>query len=131
MSSRQERETPMIHLSVGQSRHMTFHRGEEKTDSSSGSARAVLVPLSSHRRLHYYIFYLCVHLLTLQSPQSSNLHDGPAGNARIFPHLLCVVCSALARGALEHKCYQTHSAMRKYESMLTRLDAVFLMTTIR
>lgn len=61
----------------------------------------------------------------------SNLRDGPGGNARIFPHLLRVVCSALARGALEQKCYQTNSAMRKYESMLTRLDAVFLMTTIR
>lgn len=53
------------------------------------------------------------------------------GNAQIFPHLLRAVCSALARGALERKCYQTNSAMRKYESMLTRLDAVFLMTTIR
>lgn len=48
-----------------------------------------------------------------------------------FPHLLCAVCSTLARGALEQKCYQTNIAMRKYESMLTRLDAAFLMTTIR
>lgn len=120
-----------------------FHRSEEKTDNSLHAFYYVL----------NLLFYLCVHFHMLQSLQClsysnicvlagdfpsaltgcrwSNLHDGPGGNTRIFAHLLCAVCSTLALGALEQNCYQTNSAMRKYESMLTRLDAVFLMTTIR
>lgn len=130
-----------------------FHRGEEKTDRSFDSAHAVLAPLSQYLAHHYDIFYLCVHLPKLQSLQYllydniralagdvpsaltgcrwSNLCDGLGGNVRIFPHLLHAVWSALARGALEQKCYQTNSAMKKYEPTLTRLGAVFLMTSIR